>query len=447
MNDGPTVPFLTPRMVAARVSQLDGSPSRVPMAAIKATDPGAEGTPDSGTTGELWLYGIVGGWWRGFDAESVSNALRGLAVDTLVVRIHSPGGNASDGVAIANLLRNHKAHVRVVVDGLAASAASIIAIAGDEIVMCPGSQMMLHDASTISWGNADALRSDADWIDKQSQNYAGVYAYRAGGNAQKWRQVMLADDGRGTWFTAEEAVTAKLADKVGTVVAVGSPPVAPEDDFADEDAVARAAHDLALLEHCVPAAARAAWTGQQPPKPPSASAVGSTPSQGMETAVAFSDEQLTTMRQKLGIAEDADEATILAALDEALDEQTESAATATTPKVPDGHVVVPQAQISDLQTQVATLTQQAQAGAGAAEQLRLQAREAFLDENKTKFAPANREAWAKEFDRDPEGTRKHFESAPEIVPIAEIGHEVTPEAGAEDEGWFPGYATTIVKEA
>ncbi|NHA02027.1 hypothetical protein G5V59_26925 [Nocardioides sp. W3-2-3] len=68
--------------------------------------------------------------------------------------MHSPGGRASDGVAISNLLRNHRAKIVVVVDGLAASAASVIAIAGDEIVMCPGSQMMLHDASIGTWGNA-----------------------------------------------------------------------------------------------------------------------------------------------------------------------------------------------------------------------------------------------------------------------------------------------------
>ena len=73
-------------------------------------------------------YGVVGGYWWGFDAESVANALRGMDVDTLIVRVHSPGGAASEGIAIGNLLRNLEAHVVVVVDGMAASAASVIAI-------------------------------------------------------------------------------------------------------------------------------------------------------------------------------------------------------------------------------------------------------------------------------------------------------------------------------
>jgi ATP-dependent protease ClpP protease subunit len=86
---------------------------------------------------ELWLYGVVGGYWWGFDAEDVAYQLAGpRRRRDAHVRIHSPGGSVFEGIAIANLLRAHKAKVTVVVDGLAASAASIIAIAGDETSSC-----------------------------------------------------------------------------------------------------------------------------------------------------------------------------------------------------------------------------------------------------------------------------------------------------------------------
>lgn len=394
-----------------------------PAPVVAAADDDAQPAEPGSTIGELWLYGVVGGWWRGFDAESVSRALRGMGdVDTLYVRIHSPGGLAGEGVAIANLLRNFNARVVTVVDGVAASAASVIAVAGDEVVICPGAQLMLHDAATgmYVWGDAELLRSAgadlerlATWIDAQSQNYAGIYAYKAGGTAEQWRTVMTANGLMGTWYSGEAAVAAKLADRVGTVTAVGSPPVAPDEDvdWDDDELLARVEHDLVLLEREVPAAARAAWSGEHP-KPPSASAVGSTHTEG-GSAVSLSDQAVTTLRTRLGIAEDADEATILAALDEALDERAEPQAAA---NVPDGHVVIPAVQLQELKDGAAM-------GVKAAQTLHERDREAFLDANKAKYAAGNRAAWAKEYDRDPEGTRKHFAEAPDLIPADLLGHE------------------------
>lgn len=395
---------------AERLKQLQASKARLSRAGgIRAAT-----SPDTqeATSGELWLYGVVGGFWFGFDAESVARELRGLDVDELTVRVNSPGGNVIDGIAIGNLLRNHRAKVTVVVDGLAASIASVLALGGDEVVMSPGSQMMIHDASLLTYGNAAQLRSDADWIDKQSANLAGIYAGRAGGTAAQWREAMQTDNGQGTWYTADEAVAAKLADKVGTVAAVGSPPVAPVEDD-NEEAAALAAWDLEVLVH---PAARAAWSGTSTPKPPTASAGGSPHTEG-GTAMSFIDD----VRTKLGVAEDADEATILAALDEALDEHAEPTST----NVPAGHVVVPEARLKDLETA-------AQTGVSAAKRLHEREREEFLDSVRNKYAPTNRAAWAAEYDRDPEGTRKHFENAAVIVPTDEVGHAEAGEASADD---------------
>lgn len=388
------------------------------VAELAVGDDQSTDNPAPDRVGELWLYGVVGGYWSGFNADSVSRALRAMGdVDELVVRIHSPGGLASDGVAIGNLFRNFDATITVVVDGLAASAASVIAVAGDNVVMCPGSQMMLHDASTFEYGNAGDHRKIADWLDGQSQNYAGVYTYKAGGTPEQWRQVMLANDGWGTWYTADAAVTAGLADEVGTRVARTSPPTAPDDEFEDDDTWAKAAHDLQILEQHVPAAARALWASGERPKPPSASAVGSNNTQG-GTAVAFSDEQLTNLRATLGLPETADEAAIVSAVNAVVEENVEerSAVPAASASVPDGHVVIPAVQLQELKDGAAQ-------GVKAAQMLHERDREAFLDANKAKYAAKNRNAWAKEYDRDPEGTRAHFAEAPDIIPTNLLGHE------------------------
>ncbi|WP_067428334.1 head maturation protease, ClpP-related [Nocardioides jensenii] len=404
-----------------RLRQIQASKSRICRAVGLRSIRAEVGASDEGTTrGELWLYGVVGGWWYGFDAESVSHELRGLDVDEITVRVHSPGGNAIDGIAIGNLLRNHRARITVVVDGMAASAASVLALGGDEIVMSPGSQFMIHDASVMTYGNAAQLRADADWIDKQSQNYAAVYASRAGGTAEQWREAMTADNGEGTWYTAEESVSAGLADRIGTVTAAGSPPVAPVDQLDDEDEMAAlAAWDLDVLVH---PAARAAW---QTPKPPIASASGKTETEG-GSAVALTTEQIT-MRQKLGIAEDADEATVVAALTEALAERAEPTAETT---VPEGHVVIPAAKLADLEAGAKLATTTAKA-------LHDQERKTFLDSVKGKYLPTSREGWEAEYDRDSEGVKAHFEKAAVLIPTSEIGHDApVDEAKSEDDAIY-----------
>jgi len=418
-----TLPLRTRDQIRAQAQLLDGSLSRVALAAV---DPDAVPAEDTGTFGELWLYGLVGGYWRGFNAESVAEALRGMDVDNLYVRIHSPGGSASDGIAIANLLRNHRSNVTVIVDGLAASAASVIALAGDTIVMCPGAQMMLHDASTGVYGNAAEIRVIADWIDGQSANYAGVYAYKAGGTPDQWREVMQANDGWGTWYTAEGAVTAGLADEVGTRTAVGSPPTAPDDDF-DDDGWACAAHDVELLERLVHPAARATWLGEQRPKPPAASAEGSTTEGEGGPAVALSDAQITHLRNSLGLAEDADEATIVAAFDEALSERAESA-----PSVPDGMQLIETTVLDELRSG-------AQQGIEARNQQLAEARDAAIESAIAdgRTTPARREHWATAWDADPEGARAQLEAlAPGLVPVEERGHDQSTATGGAYEALY-----------
>lgn len=402
---------LQARAQAARQRQAQ---SRVNVTRTGATA-GEDGS-QSGGTAEVWLYGTVGGYWWGFDSDEVARELRSLGdVDEILVRLHSFGGSAIEGIAIANLLANHPATVRVVCDGIAASAASMIALAGAELIMSPGAQLMVHDAWMVAAGNAAELRAEADWIDKQSENYAQTYAHRAGGTAAAWRQVMLANNGDGTWYSAQEAVDAGLADRVANIESATPPPPLPDPADLDDDLelAAAAAWDLDVLIHPT---ARDAWSKSRharTPKPPSASAVGSTHTEG-GSAVAFSNEQITNLRATLGLPETADEAAIVAAVSAVVEENVEERPASAS--IPDGHVVVPQAKLDDLERGAAL-------GTKAAQTLHERDREAFLDANKAKYAAANRGAWAKEYDRDPEGTRAHFAEAPDLIPANLLGHE------------------------
>lgn len=374
----------------------------------------------SGSTATLRIYGPLdswGGFW-GTSAKEVAKALDDLddSVETIQVRLNSPGGDAFEGVAIMNLLRAHGARTVAVVDGLAASAASIIAAGADELVMSPGTELMIHDASTFAYGDAAEMEKARKQLDSVSDTIAAVYAAKAGGSTEDWRALMVAE----SWYTADEAVSAGLADRTETVpdagpteTAGGEPEPIPEADIEDLFDLSRFTY-AGRSKAPAPAASAAH-------RPPAASAGGSTHTHEGSSAVAFTDEQITTMRQRLGVAEDADEATILAALDEALDEHAEPTST----NVPAGHVVVPEARLKDLETA-------AQTGVSAAKRLHEREREEFLDSVRNKYAPTNRAAWAAEYDRDPEGTRKHFENAAVIVPTDEVGHAEAGEASADD---------------
>lgn len=372
--------------------------------AYAATETTGEGsTAVTKTTATLRLYGPIYDGWYGVSARAVSEALDQLGeVDSIIVRVNSPGGDAWEGMAILNMLRAHSADVTAVVDGIAASAASYLVAGCDRTVMSPGTQMMIHDASAFAYGDEAVMAKAQKFLASVSNSIAAIYADVAGGTEESWRVLMKET----TWYTAKEAVDAGLADAVAVVKDVGETGTAEEEDPEPLEADVEDRFDLSMY----PFAGRS----QAPaPKPPTASAGGSTETEG-GSAVAFSDEQLTTMRQKLGLAENADEATILAALDEALTERAEPTAAAGT-TVPEGHVVIPAAKLADLEAGARLATETANA-------LRTSEREAFLDANRSKYLPANRAAWATEYDRDPEATQAHFATAPDLIPVAEIGH-------------------------
>ncbi len=157
---------------------------------------------------QVRIYDEIG--FFGVDAEEFARDLTTITASTIEVAINSPGGSVFQGLAIYNSLRTHSARIITRVDGLAASAASFIAQAGDERIMLESSQMMIHDAMAAVAGNAADMREVADFLDKQSANIAELYASRSGLPVDRYVEMMAAE----TWMTAAEAVDEGLADSV-----------------------------------------------------------------------------------------------------------------------------------------------------------------------------------------------------------------------------------------
>jgi ATP-dependent protease ClpP protease subunit len=177
---------------------------------------------------EIFIYDEIGGSF-GVAADEFVKDLQDIDEDEITVRINSPGGSVFDAVAIYNALIQHKATITTRVDALAASAASIIAMAGDKVEMMVGSQLMIHDAMGVEMGNSADMREMGKFLDRQSDNLASIYANK-GGDAQDWRALMLAE----TWMFANEAVDFGLADSVYTRAAKREIAEVDEEEDADK---------------------------------------------------------------------------------------------------------------------------------------------------------------------------------------------------------------------
>lgn len=157
---------------------------------------------------DVLLYDEIGYW--GVQAKPFLQELRALDVERINLRINSPGGSVFDGIAIANGLRQLDATVITHVDALAASIASVIALAGDEVRMADNAFLMIHEAWTISMGNASQLRADADLLDKIGASIVDAYVKKTGASVAKVTAWMKAE----TWFSAAEAKDEGFIDAI-----------------------------------------------------------------------------------------------------------------------------------------------------------------------------------------------------------------------------------------
>jgi ATP-dependent protease ClpP protease subunit len=149
-------------------------------------------------------------WWGGVSAEALVPAIRDLKGGTVHLRINSPGGDVFAAQAICQAIRETGAKVIAHVDGYAASAATVIATAADEVEISAGAFYMIHNAWTWAMGNANDLTATAGLLSKIDGSLAAQYAKKSGMAVDDVRSAMDAE----TWYTAEEAVAAGLVDRV-----------------------------------------------------------------------------------------------------------------------------------------------------------------------------------------------------------------------------------------
>ncbi len=217
-------------------------------------------------TAEIKIYGALTEFpWVDDEvsASQVYNDLSGLDADTVHVRINSPGGSVFEGLAIYSLLQEQSAKVIAHIDGIAASAATFVALGADEIHMNPGGQFMIHKPYTLEVGNSDEMRKTADTLDRIEAGMVALYQRKTKATKGEIRS-MVADE---TWLTAEEALELGFVDEIkeGQVLEDEQPtaqatdtisePVAAQKDFQPVEEAERKkpahgerARRLALLE-------------------------------------------------------------------------------------------------------------------------------------------------------------------------------------------------------
>lgn len=190
----------------------------------------------------LFIYGPIGSYyWDGVSAKRVKDFLQDLNVDEINVYIHSRGGDFFEGLAIRNQLKAHSAKVNAYIDGLAASAASLIATGADNIYMPNTSMIMIHNVWVFAAGNAKELRKAATDLDKMSGVGMNAYMERFKGSEDELK-ALLDDE---TFMTADEAVALGFADEVIEKIEITSPVAeGPDDDEDDEEDTPLAASAL-----------------------------------------------------------------------------------------------------------------------------------------------------------------------------------------------------------
>lgn len=167
---------------------------------------------DAAEGAEVMIYGDIGyGWYdEGITGESISREIAAIDADEINVRINSGGGLVFEGLAIYNALARHSAKIIMHVDSIAASIASVILMAGDEIRISEGAQVMIHKPWSGLYGDANALRKEAEILDKLEGGIIDIYAARTDAK----RSDLEAWVGAETWFTGQEAVDAGFADSM-----------------------------------------------------------------------------------------------------------------------------------------------------------------------------------------------------------------------------------------
>jgi len=163
---------------------------------------------DGAGAAEIRIYDVIG--WPFIDANTFVGELNALQASDITVRINSPGGDVFDGTAIYNALAAHPAKVTTRIEGLAASMASVIAMAGDTVEIAKNAYLMIHNPWTFAMGDHVSLAQEADLLQRIAATLAQVYADKTGLKPEDVQALMDAE----TWYIGQEAVDAGLSDRL-----------------------------------------------------------------------------------------------------------------------------------------------------------------------------------------------------------------------------------------
>lgn len=167
----------------------------------------------------VYLYGVIGDEYGGITSDQFRKELAQLpSKQTIDLHIHSDGGSVFEGVAIHSQLTQRMGKVHVIVDGLAASAASFIAMAGKTITMAKHSWMMIHEAHGVMGGRASDFRAAADRMEAINSEIISIYSNRWKGTPEELQAAVAAE----TWYDADSAVAAGLADAIGETMSIAA---------------------------------------------------------------------------------------------------------------------------------------------------------------------------------------------------------------------------------
>jgi hypothetical protein len=401
----------------ARRQPLPGHPRSAPRRP-RQTHPSDVGTTEAA---ELWLYGVVGGYWWRASTPSPSPTRSRPRRRQLYVRIHSPGGDASTASRSATCC----ATTRPTVTRRRRRPRRLRGLGHRDrrrrdrhVPRLPDDapRRLLPDLRQ----RRRAARATPTGSASRAQNYAGVYAERAGGTADEWREIMPPTTAAAPG-TPPTRPSPRLADRVGTtIVATGSPPTHPTTRSTLERRHAtRAARPRAARLRRPPRCPRPLRPAAAP-KPPTASAGGSIHHSGNGVPPWRSATSRSPPCGKLGLPEDADEATIVAALDEALEERAEPATPHRDGRRPRGHDPRRGRRPAVAARPGRPGRRGSPAAAGRAPRPHDQA-QAIAD---GKITPARKEHWVERLDRRPRGHRDTLKAlAPGLVPVEERGHD------------------------
>lgn len=167
----------------------------------------------AGDTATVWLYDFIGHdpyTGTGISAEVFAKEIRGITAPNILLRINSPGGSVFDGRAMFSALQMHPANKTALIEGVAASAATSVAMAADQVQMVQGALFMIHRSWTVAMGNAEDLISTAALLEKVDQALVQDYVGKTGADPQQVMDWMSAE----TWFSAEEAQAAGFVNTV-----------------------------------------------------------------------------------------------------------------------------------------------------------------------------------------------------------------------------------------